>query len=262
MTVIAIANQKGGVGKTTTTINLATALAASLKNVLMIDLDPQGNASTGMGFYGRERKSGSYEVLLGLQKASECIIKTRIPHLSILPASPHLSGAEVELVSLPQREFKLKQALEEVEEEYDYILIDCPPSLGFLTLNALTSANHVLVPLQCEFYALEGLSQLMNTVRRVQGRLNSQLTLLGIALTMYDKRNVLSEQVAEDVRTHFKELVFKNPIPRNVKISEAPSHGTPVLLYDVRSSGSLAYMKLASEVLQQTQGRKYVELAN
>ena len=260
--IIAFSNQKGGVGKTTTTVNLATALAAIHKKVLLIDMDPQGNATTGMGLYGRDRKKGTYDFLLSNVPLKKLSVQTKIPGLDLMGASPDLAGAEVELVPVLGREFQLQSALKDTASSYDYILIDCPPSLGFLTLNALVAANQVIVPLQCEFYALEGLAQLMNTIKRIQGRLNPSLNLLGIALTMYDKRNALCDQVAEDVRKHFQSSVFETMIPRNVKVSEAPSHGTPVLIYDVMSPGSLAYMRLAKEILKKNGGWKDVSIVN
>lgn len=255
-TVIAVTNQKGGVGKTTTTVNLATALAAVGKKVLLIDLDPQGNASTGLGLLNRHRRLGTYELLLGRYALKDCLVPSKIPGLFVVPASPDLAGAEVELVQEEKRESFLQGALRE-SDEFDYILIDCPPALGLLTLNALCAADRVLVPLQCEFYALDGLSQLFNTIKRVQKNLNQNLKLFGIVLTMYDRRSALSEQVEEDVRSYFGDLVFKTIIPRSVKVSESPSHGQPVLIYDVRSSGSLAYMKFAGEILRKDGGLKW-----
>jgi chromosome partitioning protein len=260
--IIAFANQKGGVGKTTTTINIATALAAVHKKVLLIDMDPQGNATTGLGLYGRDRTKGTYDLLLSNITLDQLTIQTKIPGLDLVIASPDLAGAEVELVSVLGREFQLQYALKKSGSKYDYILMDCPPSLGFLTLNALVAASDVIIPLQCEFYALEGLAQLINTIKRIQSRLNPSLNLFGIALTMYDKRNALCDQVAEDVKQHFKDYVFETMIPRNVKISEAPSHGTPVLIYDVMSSGSLAYMRLTKEILKKNGGWQNVSVVN
>lgn len=253
--IISIANQKGGVGKTTTTVNLATALAACGKTVLLIDLDPQGNASTGLGLPQSARKIGSYDVVFGDATIQEAAMKTEIPNLFIVTANSELCGAEVELVDATRREYRLKDALSKAQIPFDYVLIDCPPALGFLTLNALTASDRVMVPLQCEFYALEGLSFLMQTVQRVKASFNARLDLLGVVLTMYDRRNKLSEQVEEDVREHFGEKVFKTVIPRNVRVSEAPSHGKPVLLYDLNCPGSRAYMYLASELLKSEQMR-------
>jgi chromosome partitioning protein len=248
--IIAVANQKGGVGKTTTAINLATALAAIEKRVLVIDLDPQGNASTGFGIDRAARRQGSYEMVIDGAGLPDVVVPTQIPGLEIVTSSMDLAGAEIELVTLDQREFRLRQALDAATSGYDYILIDCPPSLGLLTLNALVAADSVLVPMQCEFYALEGLSSLVRTIERVKQTLNPTLEIQGVVLTMFDKRNNLSNLVAADVRDHFGDKVFETVIPRNVRISEAPSHGKPVLIYDVRSPGAQAYIHLAGEVLK------------
>jgi chromosome partitioning protein len=251
--VIAIANQKGGVGKTTTAVNLATALAAAEKKVLLFDLDPQGNASTGVGISRQARLVTSYEVLVGAKPLKAATIATSVPHLSLVAASVDLSGAEIELVGAERREFRLREALTAQALDFDYVLIDCPPSLGLLTLNALVAAHAVIVPLQCEFYALEGLSHLVRTVERIKRSLNPGLEIQGVVLTMFDKRNNLSDLVAADVRGHFGDKVYDTVIPRNVRISEAPSHGKPVLLYDFRSAGAQAYIHLASEVLRREQ---------
>ena len=248
--VLAIANQKGGVGKTTTAVNLGTALAACGKRVLMADLDPQGNASTGLGLLRGRREKSVYQVLVEGAPLSEAFLETIVPGLTLVPSSIDLSGAEVELVQSRRREFRLRQALAPVLGEFDYILIDCPPALGLLTLNALVAADAVLVPLQTEFYALEGLSHLLRTVERVKRSFNRNLDIQGIVLTMVDRRNNLSDMVARDVRAHLGNKVYETEIPRNVKISEAPSHGKPALLYDIRCAGSQAYIHLAGEILR------------
>jgi chromosome partitioning protein len=249
--IIAIANQKGGVGKTTTSINLATSLALAGQNVLLIDLDPQGNASTGLGIDRRQRSRGTYALLIDGTPAADLQLPTEIPGLTIIPADPDLAGAEVEMVSLDRREHRLQDALHrDAATPHDYIIIDCPPSLNLLTLNALVAASAVLVPLQCEFFALEGISQLVRTVERVNRSLNPTLQLQGIVLTMFDRRNNLSELVAADARSFFGDRVYDTVIPRNIRVSEAPSHGKPVHLYDPKSPGALAYARLAEELLK------------
>ncbi len=260
--IIAVANQKGGVGKTTTAINLATALAACGKRVLLVDLDPQGNASTGLGVERGNRKTGAYEKLIDQVPIAEATLPTNVPNMWIVPTSPDLAGAEIELIDLERREYRLRDALAKKPLSYDFILIDCPPSLTLLTLNAMVAADCVLVPLQCEFYALEGLSQLIKTIERVKQKLNPVLEIQGVVLTMYDKRSSLNEQVAKDVREHFGDKVYDTAIPRNVRIAEAPSYGMPALLYDIRCAGSQAYILLASEVLKREQGRTGRSLLN
>jgi chromosome partitioning protein len=250
--IVAVANQKGGVGKTTTAINLATALAAAGHRVLVIDLDAQGNASTGLGIERNARTVTSYELILGEAELESAVVTTDIPGLSIVPASPDLAGADLEFAARERREFVLSRAVRSRVGDYDEVLIDCPPSLNLLTINALVAADSVLVPLQCEFYALEGLSQLMRTIERVQRALNPRLDLQGIVLTMYDQRNNLCDLVAADVRGHLGAKVFDTMIPRNVRIAEAPSHGKPVLIYDHGCAGSQAYIRLAAEVLRRS----------
>ena len=255
--VLAIANQKGGVGKTTTAINLATALAACGKRVLIVDMDPQGNASTGLGIDPTKRERGTYEALIDGIPLATATIEAEIPGMSVVTSSVDLMGAEVELMNLQRREYRLRDAIALARDDYDYILIDCPPALGFLTLNALVAADSVIVPLQAEFYALEGLSHLLRTVERVRRAFNPGLSIQGILLTMFDRRNNLCDLVAADVRAHLGSKVFDTVIPRNVRVSEAPSHGKPVLLYDHRCAGAQAYIHLAGEMLrreQNTQG--------
>lgn len=256
--VMVVANQKGGVGKTTTAINLGTALAAVGKPTLLIDLDPQGNASTGLGIYQADRKLTSYDVLLGGTPISDAVTPTRIPGLFIVPSTVDLSGTEMELTGESRQKFRLRDALEKLGKEgseFEYVLIDCPPSLGILTVNAMAAADAAVVPLQCEFFALEGLSQLLKTLDIVRSGLNPSLEIQGIILTMFDKRNNLSDQVAEDVRAHLGDKVYQTVIPRNVRISEAPSHGLPALVYDLSCPGSQAYIKLAGELIQRERVR-------
>ncbi|MDO8290795.1 MAG: ParA family protein [Parvibaculum sp.] len=265
--ILVLANQKGGVGKTTTAINLGTALAAVGERVLIVDLDPQGNASTGLGIGRAERKVSAYDVLIGSALIEDAVVPTKVPGLDIVPSTMDLLGAELELASVPRRSHRLRDALarmprsglvredsdkerEMTKRPYTYLLIDCPPSLNLLTINAMTAADAILVPLQCEFFALEGLSQLLRTVERVKTSLNPRLEIQGVVLTMFDQRNKLSDQVASDVRQHLGDKVYRTVIPRNVRLSEAPSYGKPALVYDHRCAGSKAYMKLASELIR------------
>jgi len=247
--IIAISNQKGGVGKTTTAINLSSSLAVAERKTLLVDIDPQANSTSGLGFDKREIEKSVYNILTDAMPPQEAVIVTDINCLHLLPSSIDLVGAEIELVNLPNREFKLKQALEPLRESYDYIIVDCPPSLGLLTINTLVAADNVIIPIQCEYYALEGLSQLLNTIALVQKHLNPNLTIHGILLTMYDGRLNLSRQVADEARKYFSDKVYETVINRNVRLSEAPSFGKPILLYDVECSGAQNYLRFAREVL-------------
>lgn len=260
---ICIANQKGGVGKTTTSVNLASALANMGKKVLLIDMDPQGNASSGLGIKRQDaQEANSYHVLIGERSLSEAMLPTANPNLKVSTANPDLVGAEIELVDMPHREYRLKQAISIVSNDFDFVLIDCPPSLGLLTLNALTAADSFLVPLQCEYYALEGLSQLLNTAGLIKKNLNPQLHIEGIVLTMFDTRNNLSHQVVTEIRNHFAEKVFEAIIPRNVRLSEAPSHGQSIFEYDPKSIGASKYLELAKEVIERNSNHEKNEQVN
>jgi chromosome partitioning protein len=247
--IMAVANQKGGVGKTTTAINLASCLAAAEKKTLLVDIDPQANSSSGLGFFAEDGRLTVYEVLIGKAKAAEAIVPTMLPYLNLLPSHVRLVGAEVELVPMVAREHKLKEALAPIQNEYEYLIIDCPPSLGLLTLNTLTAAHSVIIPIQCEYYALEGMGQLLTSIKLVQKHLNPDLAIEGVLLTMYDGRLNLSRQVADETRKYFLDKVYMTTISRNVRLSEAPSFGKPIILYDILSTGAQNYISLAKEVL-------------
>ena len=247
--IIAIANQKGGVGKTTTAINLSACLAEAGKKVLTIDLDPQGNTTSGLGVNKTEQEHTTYELLIGEDSVEECLLKEVLPNLDMLPSNINLSGAEIEMIGIEQKEFVLKKEIDKIRDQYDFVIIDCPPSLNMLTVNAMTTADTVLVPIQCEYYALEGLSQLIHTINLVKQRLNPGLELEGVVFTMYDARTNLSLQVVENVKSSLKNTVYKTIIPRNVRLAEAPSHGMPITLYDTRSAGAESYRLLAEEVI-------------
>ncbi|MCD2493276.1 AAA family ATPase [Lacrimispora sp. NSJ-141] len=251
--IIAIANQKGGVGKTTTAINLSACLAEAGKKILTIDLDPQGNTTSGLGVNKNEKEHTTYELLIGQSTVEECLLQEVLPLLDVLPSNVNLSGAEIELIGISKKEFVLKREIDKIRDNYDFIIIDCPPSLNMLTVNAMTTADTVLVPIQCEYYALEGLSQLIHTINLVKQRLNPSLELEGVVFTMYDARTNLSLQVVENVKNSLKNTVYKTIIPRNVRLAEAPSHGMPITLYDTRSAGAESYRLLAEEVIQKNE---------
>ena len=253
--LLAVANQKGGVGKTTTAVNLATALAAVGQRVLLMDLDPQGNATTGLGVRRADIRASAYDVLFDSQPITLVAMPTKVPRLSLVASSIHLSGAEIELVNASEREYRLRQALH-ADLPYDYVIIDCPPALGLLTLNALAAVDAIVVPLQCEFFALEGLSHLVKTIERVRAKFNPDLTLHGVVLTMYDPRNRLSAMVEDDVRDHFGDQVYQTVIPRNVRLSEAPSYGLPAIIYDMNCAGAQAYLRLAREIIRRERDHK------
>lgn len=247
---IAIANQKGGVGKTTTAINLAASLAAFEFKTLLIDADPQANSTSGLGFNPKEVKNSIYECMVGLSSVQESILPTEIPFLDIIPSHIDLVGAEIEMINLNNRERKMKEALEVVKDQYDFIIMDCSPSLGLITINSLTAADSVIIPVQCEYYALEGLGKLLNTIKIIQSRLNTSLVIEGILLTMYDLRLRLSNQVVNEVNSHFKNMVFETIIPRNIRLSESPSFGVPAILHDAESKGAISYLNLAKEIIR------------
>jgi chromosome partitioning protein len=248
--IICIANQKGGVGKTTTAVNLASSLAVAERKTLLVDMDPQGNAGSGVGIDKGNLRQSIYDVLVNEEDPQNVLRQTELPFLSVLAATTDLAGAELELVSVIGRELKLKEAIEPLIKAFDYVIIDCPPSLGLLTINAMTAAHSVLIPLQCEFYAMEGLSHILKTIKLIQKSLNPSLVIEGILLTMYDSRNNLSRQVTEEIQTHFNRETFATVIPRNVRLSEAPSHGKPIILYDITSRGATSYLELAKEIIQ------------